>query len=547
MKYFSRKHFFLAGATTAMLMAVTMLAPQKVGASVLTKLSKKALLYASIGLFVMGGLVLGEVKTAHASFPTGTQEVYPTLTVGTYNNSGYYYTGPVVTWTGSSVIPPSAGWAGSWNGPFQYGGCTADYPSSGNLFAFRGTSLTNCTNVYINGQSAGLDSGSLYPTFPIVNQYTANGQYYFIALGNDGVYYWFTFYWDGANVTPDSSPVTDTNTRIMSVVPVNGTTTATTTALGEDVYVNANDLASSTQVSTRYTNANCSANSGAVIDAVSNTIGQGCSFTLSYPVTASGETDISTTTTFVYGGTWQYVTTISNTTGTYCLFGFCLSSSQTDLAQVSGSFVVGGLNALDVIQQFIASSSAALGSLATTTQAISNVCNPFYFTSFSIGSCMWLLVIPTGTTTSAFITGVSGQFLTYVPLGYVTRFISILTSGTTTPLPNFVYTPPAILGYSQGAIVLNPWNLFSTSSFIGSLTSSSSTGSRTLRSIAEPYWDFLWTLVLLGAIIGRITGIYPHIGSPAQDSYVKGKHGMKHVPDETYRYKEKLYDMSKRK
>lgn len=340
----------------------------------------------------------------------------------------------------------------------------------------------------------------------------------------------------------------NTSTRFLSVSPANGTTTATTTTLGQGIYVNENDLSSTTAVTTVYTNDYCSSFSGAVIDAVSNTLGQGCSFTLTWAVGSSGENTFSTSTTFTYGGTWRYVSTIYDTVGQFCLFGYCLSSSRNDLSQVSGSFVVGQLNALDVIHGYIASSSAELGGLASSTAAISSLCNPLSG-SFSLGSCVYVLIIPDASTTKSMISGVSGKFLTYVPLGYVTRFIAIFTSGTTTPLPVFSYTPPAVLGYSQGALNLNPWNLFSTTSFIGSLTSSTSTGSRTLRSIAEPYWNFLWTLILAIAIIGRITGIYPHFHSRglAQDTSTKGRKGFKHVADETYRYKEKLYDLSKLK
>lgn len=342
-------------------------------------------------------------------------------------------------------------------------------------------------------------------------------------------------------------PLGDTTTHYISVTPANGTTTATTTTLGQDVYVNASDLSSTTAVTTTYSNAYCSSVSDSVIDAVSNTLGQGCSFSLTWNIASSGESSYSTTTTFTYGGTWRYVSTISNTTGSWCLFGYCLFSNTSDVAQTSGTFIVGQPNALDLINGYIASSSGELTSLATSTAAVSSLCNPFSG-SFSIGSCIYVLIIPDASTTEALVSGVSGKFLTYAPLGYVTRFIAIFGSGTTTPLPVFSYTPPAVVGYSQGAITLNPWNLFGTSSFIGSLTSSSSTGSKTLRQIAEPYWDFLWTLVLALAIIGRITGIYPHIHSRgAQDTATKGKHGMKHVDDETYRYKEKLYTMSKRK
>lgn len=339
----------------------------------------------------------------------------------------------------------------------------------------------------------------------------------------------------------------DTTTHFISVTPSDSTTVGTSTTLAQDVFVNITDISSTTAVTTIYSNAGCSAMSGAVIDAVSNTLGQGCSFSTKWNVIASGENSSSTPVNFVYGGTWKYTSTISDTVGSWCLFGYCLFSSQTDLSQVSGSFIVGQPNGYDIIQSYVASSSGMLGSLASSTQAISSICNPISQV-FSIGSCIQLLVIPDASTTKALISGVSGKFLTYVPLGYVTRFIAIFTSGTTTPLPSFSYTPPAIVGYSQGAITLNPWNLFGTTSFIGGLVSSTSTGSRTLRSIAEPYWNFLWTLILVLAIIGRITGIYPHLGhsSLPQDTATKDRQGFKHVDDETYRYKEQLYRMSKR-
>ncbi|KND47807.1 MAG: hypothetical protein AB197_00995 [Parcubacteria bacterium C7867-002] len=376
--------------------------------------------------------------------------------------------------------------------------------------------------------------------------YTGSGSLTVYGSGSGSSMFPYIVMTDNGGVTPPIPP--DTSTHFISVTPSNGTTTATTTTLAQDVYVNLTDLSSTTAVTTTYSNAGCSSFSGAVIDAISNTLGQGCSFTFTWDVESSGESSSSTPVTFVYGGTWRYTSTIYDTVGSWCVFGYCLFSNKISLSQVSGTFLVGQLNAYDVIQGYIASSSGQLSSLASSTQAVSSICNPISG-SFSLGSCAYILIIPDASTTAALISGVSGKFLTYVPLGYVTRFIAIFASGTTTPLPVFSYTPPAVLGYSQGALTLNPWNLFSTSSFIGSLTSSTSTGSRTLRSIAEPYWIFLWTLVLVIAIIGRITGIYPHFHSrgPAQDTFTKDRKGFKHVNDETYRYKEQLYKISKRK
>jgi len=299
----------------------------------------------------------------------------------------------------------------------------------------------------------------------------------------------------------------NTGTRIISVSPQNASIVATTTSMGGATttevkgYVTDTDIASSTQVSVSYSNQGCASLSITALQAVNGD----CSLSITYQITSSGNFDFSTTTLFNYIGQWNYVATIENTTGSYCIFGYCLINNSTDLSQVSGSFKIGTTTAYDRLVQQIASTSQAVPPDLTG-------CNPFSG-QFDLGGCTAALFLPSASDTQEFITSYTGQFLQYWPLGYVTRFVVILSSSTPQALPSISYTDTSgnPLLSSIGTIAFDPLgDLVSSSSLFNTAVSNVSANPETIWQILGPLAQIIIYLTLIGMMLHDITGIFKH-------------------------------------
>jgi len=234
----------------------------------------------------------------------------------------------------------------------------------------------------------------------------------------------------------------DSRTRFISLIPTDGSTVATTSSVGFQVYVNEIDFSSSTKVIVTYTNDNCNSTSGSVMESIPDFTCSSCRISTTTDILSSGYTTASSTHTWLHGGRWNYVANISNETGTLCLFGFCLFSDEITLATENGIFIVGQLGAFDVLTDYIASSTA------TDVSTDLSVC-AVWTTTGDVFQCFRNLLLPSDTQWKDFFTGYSGAFLTYPPLGYITKVIQILNDPTVVKPPALSYTfgssSPAVL------------------------------------------------------------------------------------------------------
>lgn len=76
------------------------------------------------------------------------------------------------------------------------------------------------------------------------------------------------------------------------------------------------------------------------------------------------------------------------------------------------------------------------GKASTSTLAMAKTCNPLSG-DFSVIDCLAFLLVPDGQATKSTLDNLKTTFLTRAPWGYLTRFVSILTSSATTTLPVF--------------------------------------------------------------------------------------------------------------
>lgn len=117
---------------------------------------------------------------------------------------------------------------------------------------------------------------------------------------------------------------------------------------------------------------------------------------------------------------------------------------------------------------------------------------PYMNTNFSVSDCLEALFVPNEHDQARLFVDTKETVLSMFPVGYITEFVSIVSTSSTSSLPVFSATLPAEFGNSNGtSISLDlshsiDYVLNATSSHIGSST-------MTIFEATYPYWEiFVW-------------------------------------------------------
>jgi hypothetical protein len=357
--------------------------------------------------------------------------------------------------------------------------------------------------------------------------------------------------------TNGSGAPSDTSTHISSVTPENNAVISTSTPSGGIVsfnatgYLNAsstpNDFSGNSlgaRVKWSAYSVTQAATSASVAGAFSP---QGAGYT-SYSDTLYGSASVDTSTSSPLMPYGRYNLTTSIVVPNQ-FFGI-VTWGDTTLVSTTTTFYLGTSTPLDNLF-YGTDGSPDLGTalsggiIATSSAALFAACSPNPLT-FSFGDCMSIIFVPDWTQLTQVFTSLRDGMLSVWPIGYVTRFITIASGNATTTLPslviNFATAPPAIASITSSASLdLTPWNdLMGTTSMLSEATSTDS--GRTFRQIVEPGWDiFVW-------VSFAILIIFELMGIPSQGGFgARGALSDTNSGDDSYRLKEKLYSMSKRK
>lgn len=326
----------------------------------------------------------------------------------------------------------------------------------------------------------------------------ANGEYWFSIEGNDRYYFTATrtggswSYIDGANNT----------SRIITTTPYNGQTiaTSTTNTIGATGYLSAEDLNDYSKLKIHIENsANSFLNCADVICAglSANAISRNFEKIL---LTAGSFTFSSTTTGLPIG---KYYLTATIEKGDYCAFEFCLLT--TKVFSTTTTFIVASTTKADKLKESVINYMAGI----TGTEDDFNNCT---VTSFSFLECMSDLFLYAFIPTESELEFVFNQFYTdaliHFPLGYITDFISIIsttTVGTLTPID--AYIPNGVPG-TGAHIRLDLTNgldmlLNATTSQFNNVSASST---QTFYEYTSYYWNLILYIMAGFYIIRRILG-----------------------------------------
>lgn len=345
-------------------------------------------------------------------------------------------------------------------------------------------------------------------------------------------------------ITTNGSPapdLNDTTTRIDTISPPNASTTGYTTTLNATGYINEDDYETGTILRLRLVN-NTLQNGigGSALDAWNSAFGG-----YSIPITSAGAFDLSTTTTFDIDGqvNIEWSIQVPNTTW---LIGSFLSPQV--LVSTTTYFIVNQMTGLDIAMASTTDILISALVTGTTTQSVIR-CNP---ANFDITVCLISLLIPPRSVLENDLTNFKNDVLVRFPIGYVTRFLTILGSGATSSLPVFSATIPDALPFGQGQTItldLNhslDWILYATTSAYITAEASSTD---TLYDITSYYWNIMVYMALGFYILRRIIGAHliPDLFYSTESIVSTRRMNRRKRSDDSYKLKEKLYEMSKRK
>jgi len=199
------------------------------------------------------------------------------------------------------------------------------------------------------------------------------------------------------------------------------------------------------------------------------------------------------------------------------LWGFTLPKIGV-FDEVENQFIVGSSTYIGALVQ--GSRNALNGALASTSPmsfaSSSNTCNPFsgsvstlYFnTEFSPIACTAFLFVPDEILISESLTNVRVNVLQSFPIGYITDFITIMATTSTSTLTVIDATLPSILPGGGARVQLNlshvlDWALYATSSRYNNVSASST---KTLFEITNDYWKIVVYIGALLYILSRLLG-----------------------------------------
>lgn len=308
------------------------------------------------------------------------------------------------------------------------------------------------------------------------------------------------------------STISTSNTRIISLNPLDGETIVTSNATTSvdfrlTVYISPDDVGDffTIKINFRNIDQNTILN-GECTNDLDLSLGLCSEFTKTFfsgNATTTGFTGIASSTVLRRG---NYRVTASLDTST--------SAGGINL----GFFGFLGAKSLSLSHQFIVGSSTWIGSQsqnlfsdldnffgtlpATTTQANAATCSPLS-SSFGVRECIAFLFIPDARQLNSTMQSFRDGFLVRAPWGYVTRFFDILSSSATSSLPMIEYQFDP-----NGPLAGKTWTID-----IGDMVAGASTAlngvtepinHRTLRDVLEP---LVYLIVAMAVIFGIITDL----------------------------------------
>jgi len=301
---------------------------------------------------------------------------------------------------------------------------------------------------------------------------TPNSEYAFVAYDTGGI---------------------DTTTHIIEVLPENGTTTSNPVTFSLEAYIGSEVV--DEDMNLRIILENIDQN---YLFGLGYIFGDNLVLYDDYPTT-SGAFFYSTTTTIAEGNYRIHAEIRNQRLIIYDI-----------IDEVDNQFIVGQSTFIGNISQnsWTAIQGIYGSSTATSTEALADSCTP-WSGDFSTTDCLAFLFIPDAGLIYDSLGNFKDKILTRFPLGYVTDFVSIMSTSSTSTLIFFNFTTPSGMRFAPVTFTFDAyrsmdWFLYATTT--SEWNSAGAVSEQTWFEITNGYWTYVVYFALLMYILRRIIG-----------------------------------------
>jgi len=184
------------------------------------------------------------------------------------------------------------------------------------------------------------------------------------------------------------------------------------------------------------------------------------------------------------------------------LGGFLENPFSSVNEEISHNFIVDAGTFIGTISQtsFQAINGIYASTTATSTSALAGTCSPvanspgtlYINTQFSVTSCLTFLFVPDAGYLNTTLSNFKSNVATHFPVGYLTDFISIMST-TTATLPTFEATVPNGIPGTGSTLTLDATNAldFILEADVGQYTSPSASSTVTFYEYTIFYWEYI--------------------------------------------------------
>lgn len=327
--------------------------------------------------------------------------------------------------------------------------CVVSDPTNPSSWYFPDEGIAGCGSVvsctfFIKrfGSAYGVDDGSTWSIGNFLQPYPARypGSLDGLLTPNTWNYIWIQesneyggwFYVDGdGNPVPPTPEPDDTTTRIVDFNPQDGATTTSPVDFMLQVYINEADITSIKGVRLTFHNID----QNVLISPLTGFFNPNDIYFLEASATSTGLLTYNFDDIPLADGNYRIEACIQRN----YLLGFILNPFSPINDCQSHQFIVGAPTFIGNVSQALWKQTNEFYqgfSSTTSTTTVSSACNPLNG-SFDLIECGAYMLVPDGQTLKVTLENARDGFLERMPWGYFTRFFTIMSMSTTTPLPDF--------------------------------------------------------------------------------------------------------------
>jgi len=441
----------------------------------------------------------------------------------------YTYVQPTMTMLGNGIY--KADFSGT--AVFNTDVCADDTGEEGHVYLYAGVYPDRSTLYFNNGGSWGVglcngtwkwgtEVGTELASTSISNSNTLpipDGDYWEDIYSNNNHSYYTSFFVESGIVTAESTGVSNA-TVIISVTPENAEllSTSSTQTIGATGRINENDLNNYSVLEIHIENSNYSFKQCAdvICAGISST---GISLDFSYPLVVDSYFNYSSTTSSLPVGKYYMITKIR--TGSYCLLGLCANTRT--LVSTSTTFIIATTTKADKLKD---AAINYVNDLNSDSDSFQN-CGISDFNLFLCGSdLITYAFVPTSDSMDYMVDTLHDDILIHFPIGYLTDFISIISTSTVGTLTVLNATVPNGIPGAGSHLTLDMTGVLDQflNATTGAYINATASSTETLFEITNRYWKYILYILTIFYILRRIMGqtLIPQ-GMPEEGFYLQKK------------------------